>query len=229
MSWQGSVTDHNCTVDEAKAYDRTSFSYTCSAVNCQMKYGTDTSDDQFGFDSVCRICTQCTGTDGENCDAQTVVVDDGCDSVNSCGSTVDCGPHGTNLGLYACTCDDGYKTDVTSDSYCTSTDVTGQQASVNSTSTDLDETGTDIVIAVSVIAASVVLIAICVGGLSVNIRNKKKRFYPSGRPMNKDAAIISFNMISILIDGEQSDVIMGLLDGIHWPPKALAKRPTARK
>ena len=226
LSWQGGLADHNCTVDEAKAYDRSSFSLTCTPVNCQMKYGTDTSDQQFGFDSSCRLCRECTGEETENCVAPSVIVDDDCVSVGTCESAIDCGPYGTNLGLYACECDTGYKTDVTSTSYCSVADITGvvSNSTINS---GVDESGTDIIIAVAVILSSAVLIAVCVGTLSMSIRNKKASFYPSGRPINDDPNIISFNMICILIDGEQSEVISALSDSIHWPPKSLTVRPGA--
>ena len=101
----------------------------------------------------------------------------------------------------------------------------GRNAYLNVLPDLADEAGTDIIVAVSVILGSVTLIAICVGALSVNIRNKKAAFYPSGRPIDKDPGIVSFNMISLLIAGAQSEVIQGLLDSIHWPPKSLAARP----
>jgi hypothetical protein len=226
LSWQGDLVDHNCTADETKAYDRSSFSFMCTPVNCQMKYGTDTSDQQFGFDDSCRLCRECTGEETENCVMPSVIVDDGCASVGTCESTVDCGPYGINLGLYACECNAGYKTDVTSGSYCSVADITGvvSNGTINS---GVDEAGTDIIIAVAVILSSVVLIAVCVGTLSMSIRNKKGAFYPSGRPINDDPNIISFNMICLLIDGEQSEVISALSDSIHWPPKSLTVRPGA--
>lgn len=224
VSWQGDAADHNCTADEVKGYDRLNFAFTCSAVNCQMKYGTDTSTQVFAFDSACRECVQCADPLSSDCNVASVIVDDGCVAIDTCQSSIDCGVHGTNLGLYACECDEGFKTDVASGVYCSAVDVTGQEGGVNTTNAELDETGTDIVIAVSVIASVVAVVAVCVGALSINVRGKRTRTYPSGRPIDADPRIVTYNKTYIRIDGEQSPVIRELLNSITWPVKSLPEK-----
>jgi len=228
LTWQGSETDHNCTVDETRTYDRMNFMYVCTAVNCQMKYGTDTSDQSFAFDDTCRQCKQCanTVTDSEECPAPSIVVDDGCPSTSDCESDVDCGPHGSNFGLYACECDDGFKTDVNSNSYCDVTDITNQEGLVNTTSSELSDVGTQIVVAVGLICAGIVLIAVCVGALSATLRrNAVDKIYPSGRPLGSNPKVVTFNVshLNYYSQFRGGELLHAVKGAINWPEKPKTK------
>ena len=217
LSWTGAESDHNCTEDEMKAFDRSSFSYTCTQINCQMKYGTDNSDQAFGFDDTCRLCYQCADSSSSECTRTTIVDSGDCIDDGSCEPLVDCGPHGSNLGLYACTCDAGYKTDVTSNSYCSVADITGESAVVNTTNTALDESGTEVVAVAIGVTVLVVFVAICVGVLSVKSKHRKddSYYYPSGRPIHMDAKLISYNRDQF--DRNKSELIRQLQKSIDFP------------
>ena len=227
LSWQGSASDHNCTEDETQSFDRIQFAYACSPINCQMKYGTDSSDQQFGFDETCRLCYLCaTDVDDDSCNMATIVDDSvDCSEPDACEEAVDCGPHGTNLGLYACQCDTGYKTDVLSSSYCTATDITGSDGVSNVTNSELDDSGTQIVVAVAVIVAAVLLTAACVGILSVRVQRKRAKLrYPSGRRMYNNERLVSYNVLHLIKASGQKDggdVLWRILHSLQWPTKAM--------
>ena len=62
-SWVGNLNDYSCTADETAHFDLTTFSYSCKAVNCQAKYGSDSA---VVFDTECRVCVQCSESEADS-------------------------------------------------------------------------------------------------------------------------------------------------------------------